>query len=465
MKKGIYQKRIMSESMNVIILGVGEVGKNLSRVLSQKGHNVIVIDQNREKLNQILETCDVQTLEGNAADLATLFKAGIRECNVLMAVTDNDEVNMLSCLLAKYLGPVTTVARLKKEFYFEGSKTFYRNKLGIDLIVCPEILTAMEIAYHIEQSGSTTMETLADGHMEVKRIQVEKDFMFRGSVIRETNFPANMLIGAIRREGRMIIPSGEDTILEGDELYIVGATEAMEKIESILGLKKEWWFFTKNQSAVIVGGGRIGRVVARLLALRKINVKLIEEEPKKAQKIAEELEGVLVLNADGTDIQVFQEEHLENSHHFVAASNDDATNVLASLMARDMGIPNIITVVERPGYKRILEKLGLPKVESPRFLTANVILEFIQNKNMLIHPLEKESKAEILELYISDLFPLKGKSLKEIRFPTNTLVACILRGERVFVPKGVDTLEAGDIVIFITLHENLETLRGMFTGL
>ncbi|RME74795.1 MAG: Trk system potassium transporter TrkA [Planctomycetota bacterium] len=406
----------MGEPKNIILLGAGEVGTTLSRVLSQEGHNVVVIDQNPEKLDRIQEHYDVQTIEGNGADLSILLRAGIRECNLLMAVTDNDEVNMLSCLIAKNLGPVNTIARLKKEFYFEGSKTFYRNKLGIDLIVCPEILTAMDIVYHIAESGSTMVEALADGYLEVKRIKVEKDFKYRGQMLKDISFPRGVLIGAIKREGRILIPTGNDMILEGDILFLVGATEIMENLENLLGIKKDWWFFTSRQTAVIVGGGRIGRIIAKMLSLRKMHVKIIEEQREKSKKIAEELDDILVLCADGTDIQIFQEEHLETAHHFVAASNDDATNVLASLMAKDIGIPNIITIVERPGYKKILQRLGLPKVESPRYTTAKMILSYIENNHTVIHPLERGSDIDIVEIYVEDTCPIKTETLRIFPF-------------------------------------------------
>ena len=450
------------ESQNVIVLGVGEVGANLCRVLSQKGHNVVAVDQNIKKLQALQEVCDIQVIEGNGADLEILLRAGIRESQMLMAVTDNDEANLLSCLVAKQLAPVTTIARLKKEFYFEERKSFYRNALGIDLIVCPEVLTGMEIVYHVEGASATMVEALADGLVEMKRVHVSQDFRFRGEQIKNISFPKDVLIVAIRRNGRTIIPHGEDTILEGDDLYLLGKLETVEKLDSFLGMKKGFWLFSKPQTAVIVGGGRIGRLVAKILAIRGIQVKLIEEDPVKCRRIAEELENVLVICADGTDIHIFQEEHLKDAQHFIAASNSDATNVLASLLAKDVGIPNVITIVERPGYGSVLKRLGLPNVESPRYVTAKFILNYIEHQNTIVHSLDRKSGIEILELYVESSSPVEGKALKDISFPKNTLVATILRGDQVFVPRGGDVLQQGDTVILIAHKDNLPVLRKMF---
>ncbi|RME04056.1 MAG: Trk system potassium transporter TrkA [Planctomycetota bacterium] len=447
--------------MNVIILGAGEVGCNLSQKLSKDNHNIIVIDQNKEKLEHLEEICDVQTIEGNAADLSILKQADIENTHLLLAVTNNDEVNMLSCLLAKNLTSLTTVARLKKEFYFQATKTFYRNKLGLDLIVCPEIIAGLEITYHVGESGASAVETLADGHIEIKKIKVDKTFRYLNSPLNKIHLPRNILIGAIIRNNEILIPSGNDKILENDELFIIGETLAIENLEQTLGMKILNWFFQRHQSAFILGGGRIGRIVAKMLAMRKFNIKLLEEDPQKSKKIAQELPGVLVLCEDGTDYEFLHEENLESADFFIATSNEDETNVMASLLAKDMGVKNIITVVHRPGYKNVLERLGISNVINPRLNTTRVILEFIKNRNILVHPLQDYNKAQVLEIYTDDHFPLKGKTLKEIQFPDGTLVCAILRGESVFVPKGEDALEAGDVVILITLPQNIEAIRKM----
>lgn len=448
--------------MNVIILGAGEVGIHLGTELSEAGHNIIVVDNNRSQLQRLEDICDAQTICGNAADLLVLKKAGIEECNLLLAATSNDEVNVLSCLLAKNLTTLKTVARLKQDFYLQGFKTFYRHKLGIDMIVCPEILAALDIVGYTGESETTAVETLADGQIEVKTIKIDEHFKYHNTQIDNIPFPKDVLVSTIVRDQHLIIPHGKDKILLGDELYIVGQPSAIGNVDKLVNTQTSSWFFSRNKTAFVLGGGRIGALVAQKLAARKIDVKLIDESAQKCEQLAKELTNMRVFCADGTDPQFLHEEGIEDADYFIATCKNDETNVLASLLARDMGIGKVITVVNRMGYDKVLAHLGLKHLVNPRYNTSKNILEFIANGNMLPHLLSRFQDASLLEIYTDDHFSLHGKRLDEIQLPAKSLICSILRDEKIFVPRGDTILKAHDIVVLFTMNVNLTTIKGMF---
>lgn len=450
--------------MNIIILGAGSVGVHLATELSCLGNNVTIVDTNKDKLASIQEICDVQSIHGNAADLCILDKAGLADCQLLLATTSNDEANMLSCLLAKNAKVTTTIARLRKDFYFKGYKTLYRNKMGIDLIVCPEILAALDVIGYTEELKSSVVETLADGNIEVKTIRVSKNFKYKNYILNEIPFPQNTLVSGVVRDNKLNIPRGNYKIQENDILYIIGKTEVIEHMGGVFDPKKEGWFFSQHKTAFVLGGGHIGVLVAKLLSMHEIEVKLIEEDPEKCKQVAAVLPEVTVFNEDGTNDKFLHEEGIENADYFISACKKLETSLVASLLAKDMGVKEIISVIDNDRYNRVLQRLGINNIVNPRHKTSQCILEFVRNGNVLTHTLGRFEDAHLVEMYTKDNFPVKGKTLQEINLPENTLVCIIQRGEEVFVPTGKDHIQSGDMVVVFTIGEHMSALRKLFGG-
>ncbi|WP_372367883.1 Trk system potassium transporter TrkA [Candidatus Uabimicrobium sp. HlEnr_7] len=450
--------------MNIIILGSGSVGVHLATELSCLGNNVTIVDTNKEKLAQIQETCDVQCVYGNGADLTVLLKAGLEDCKLLLATTNNDEANMLSCLLAKNTGVATTIARLRQDFYFKGHKTLYRNKMGIDMIVCPEILAALEVIGYTKELKSSVVETLADGNIEVKTIRVSGKFKYKDYVLTEIPFPENTLVSGVVRNEKLTIPSGNYKIQEGDILYIIGKTEVIEHMGGVFDPKKEGWFFSQHKTAFILGGGHIGALVAKLLSMHEIQVKLIEEDPERCKQVAAELPDITVFNEDGTNDKFLHEEGIENADYFISTCKEVETSLMASLLAKDMGAKEIISVIDNDRYNRVLQRLGINNIVNPRRNTSQCILDFVRNGNVLTHTLGRFDDAHLIEMYINDSFPFQGKTLQQIHLPENTLVCIIQRGEEIFVPKGSSHIQSGDIIVAFTIGKNIDPLRKLFIG-
>ncbi|BBM84641.1 Trk system potassium transporter TrkA [Candidatus Uabimicrobium amorphum] len=448
--------------MNIIILGAGSVGLHLATELSCLGNNVTIVDTNKDKLAHIQEVCDVQSVQGNAADLSVLVKAGLQDCQLLLATTNNDEANMLSCLLAKNVGVATTIARLRQDFYFRGHKTLYRNKMGIDLIVCPEILAALDVIGYTKELKSSVVETLADGNIEVKTIRVSRNFKYKNYILNEIPFPENTLVSGVVRDDKLTIPRGNYKIQEDDILYIIGKTEVVEHMGGVFDPKKEGWFFSQHKTAFVLGGGHIGFLVAKLLSMHEIEVKLIEEDPEKCKQVAAALPDITVFNEDGTNDKFLHEEGIENADYFISACKEVETSLVASLLAKDMGVKEVISVIDNDRYNRVLQRLGINNIVNPRNKTSQCILEFIGNGNVLTHTLGRFEDAHLIEMYTTENFPLKGKTLQEINLPENTLVCIIQRGEEVFVPKGSDHIQVGDMVVIFTIGEHIDAIQKLF---
>lgn len=448
--------------MDVIVLGAGEVGSNLCQTLNREGHRVVVVDCSTVALERLGDICDVQSVEGNASDRDTLLKAGVRTAQLLLAVTSNDEINLLSCHVARSVSRLTTVARIKKEFYLYDAKGFYRNTFQIDHIVCPEILAGMEAMTFIGDNTSSPVEFLADGRVEARRIRVTSKMPIGGGTVSEIDLPKNLLIGTIKRGDKVIIPRGSEKIDPGDEIFVIGTGDSLAKLEKKWKINGNGSARSGNENIIILGGGLAGRVMSAMFSQKGINVKIIEEDPEVCREISCELAGVQVLCGDATDYKFLYEEGIGQADVFIATCKNDETNLLASLLARDMGVEKIVTIVSRPGYRPILKQLGFDGVISPRYLTAKVIMDFIRNHNTLLYSLTASGDVLVMETFVESGSRVCGRKLREIEFPPHTLVGCVIRGEDLFIPTGEDTLENGDDVITIVNREQVPLSRSLF---
>ena len=445
--------------MNIVIVGMGEVGRYISRVLVQEGHEVVIIDNSPEALTYAEETLDAMVLKGHGANLNTLREARAGEADLFIAVTDHCEVNILSALRARELGASRTIARVSNLAYLDNERGMVNGLMGIDLVINPNALVALEMHKIVRSSNAVAVEDFADNRIEMIQLPVDDSSVFAGKLLKDIRLPENTLIaGIIRDHDSIVVPGGMDAIRSGDELLIVGRIEQIPKVERML--KRERRRFTRR--VIIVGGSQVAEMLARALISDGIEVILIERDRAKAQALSEALQGAIVLNADGTDIHLLEEERVMETDAFIAAAAEDEQNLVGSLLARNLGAPRTIALLHKPDYNSISERLGIDAPLSPRIEVAKQVLKYARAGEVVgITPI-LEDKGEFLEFIVAEGAPIVGKPLKQVGFPSHANICAVVDSEGAVVPRGDDVIEASDRVVVFTLPEHREEVERFF---
>ncbi len=443
--------------MHAIIIGAGKVGFSIAQMLSYEGHDVVVIEKDEERQSYIQETLDVQTILGSGSSPVILEEAGVTNSDLVVAVTETDELNIVACLMAKQYGVLQTVARVRDPDYVETSHKSPKFSLGIDLMINPEQVTAKEIIKLMEVPEALNVEYFADGQIQLLELRLTESAVVVGKQLKDLDLAGNALIVAVSRNGKMIIPRGDDHLEVNDTVFIVARTEEMIDVERLLGKSR-----AAIEKVMILGGGRIGYYLARLLEEKKKDVKIIEKDREKCRVISGKLNHSLVLNGDGTDIDLLQEEGAGEVDLFVAVTGDDKLNLLVSLIAKHLGVENTITVIRRSDYIPLVEKVGIDTVVSPRSLTTSTILKLILPQEVVSVSFLGGADAETMELIVPERCRANYKKLKELRFPKGAILGSIMRDNTAIVPVGDDVLMPGDKVMVFTLPEAVSRVNEFF---
>jgi len=445
--------------VRVVIVGAGKVGFNIAQILSQENHDVIVIERDEERQRIVAENLDVQIIVGNGACVSVLESAKIREADLLVAVTAQDELNMVACLVAKNMGVPRTIARVRNPEYVDSVTMAHAVSLGIDLIINPERVAAKAIAELVEVPEALNVEYYADGKVMLLELLLTSDNPIVHKKIKDLDFSYPYLIAAILRKGKIIIPRGEDLLLPNDHVFVVAETKIMTEIEKLLGSQR-----TKIQSVFIFGGGHLGFYLAKLLERTNLSIKLLEKDINKCKEMANHLSKVMVLHGDGTDIQLLEQEDVDKLDLFVAVTDDDKVNLLVSLLAKELGAKKTIAQIRRSDYIPLVEKVGIDVAISPRTLTAGAILKYIRKGGIVSVSLWQGAGAETMEMVMPEHLTVLGKPLQAQRFPRNALIGAIVRAKKVIIPSGSDVLLAGDHVIVFALPEAVSKVEQFFTA-
>lgn len=443
--------------MRIIIIGAGKVGFSLAQMLSYENHDVVVIEKKPLRQKIVEENLDVQTILGSGASTSVLEEAGVAEADLLIAVTEIDELNMISCLIAKQYGVKKTVARIRNPEYLENTKFSPTTSIGIDLVINPERVTAKMISKLIHVPEAINVEYYADGKVQLLELYIKKDSPVVNKSLIEINFPKPNLIVAILRDEKMIIPRGSDVLKSGDLIFVIAETKNMLAVEKVLGEKR-----TKVENVIILGGGRIGYYLAKLLEKKPVSVKVIDKDLEVCRKISSELNDTLVLHGDGTDISLLEEEDTGKADMFIAVTNDDKVNLLVSLLAKHLGAKKTAAQIRRSDYVPLIEKVGIDVAVSPRMLTAGAILQFIRRGDIVSVTLLGSAKAEMIELVVPDSSKIVKKPLKKLKFPRHAIIGAIVRGNDVIVPTGDDFINPGDRVMVFALPEAIKKVEKFF---
>ena len=449
--------------MRIIVIGAGKVGYTLAEHLTQEEHDVTVIDKDDDVIERCSGSLDVICLKGNGANAKILLEAGVEKANIVIASTESDESNMLSCLIAKRLGAQYTIARIRDPEFNE-SQTLLQNELGIDVAINPERATALEISRLLRYPFAGSIESFARGLVEMVEFRAQETDKIVGIPMKDLaeKVPGlpRILYAMVERNNSVIIPDGQFIILPGDKVFVSGDMVAITEFFRFLGRNKQ-----KIRSVMILGGGRISYYLSRLIVPMGVHVTLFEIDPQKARTLSELLPKVDVILGDGTDQELLQEQGLSQVDAFVSLSNRDEENLMTALYASRCGVPKIIAKNSRMAYMDVLNDLGLDSVISPQTITSSTILRYVrarENSNGThIERLYRliEGKAEAIEFIARKGDPYIGIPLKDIHMREGSLVSVIVRQGKIIVPFGKDHIEEGDHVIIVSRNLGISDLN------
>ena len=454
--------------MKIIIIGCGKVGSTLAEELCEEDqdHELVVIDKNPRKIQQLSESVDVMGYAGNGSSIQVLSEAGVEEADILIAVTGSDELNLLCCLIAKKVSRCHTIARVRNPVYNKEIH-FIKKKLGISMIINPEFAAAMEISRLLRFPSAIKLDTFSKGRVELLKFKLFPEFGLGGMTVAEImeKMRCDVLICGVERNGQVFIPDG-DFILEDMDLVSIIASPK----NSSLFFEKVGVHMHKVKNALIVGGGTLGYYLAAILSDMKVKIKLIEEKKDRCEELSELLPSVTVIYGDGTDKKLLLEEGLAEAESFVTLTNLDEENILLSLFAKKISRAKLVTKVNRIAFDDIVDGLDLGSVIHPKYITSDYILQYVRamgnslssNVETLYHILD--GRAEALEFAVRETSPVTGIPLSELRLKKNLLIACINRNGEVHIPRGQDVIQPGDTVIVVTTVKGLTDLRDIAAG-
>jgi trk system potassium uptake protein TrkA len=438
----------------VIIVGAGEVGFQIARFLSAEGVDVVVVDKAREKLKRISEELDVAVIEGEGGAPSVLREAGAEKADILLAVTDMDETNMIACLVAKVMFQIPrNVARIRNLEYF--GNTLLLQSLGINPAISPEVEAAKAVVRLLEVPFAADVEDFENGKVKIIGFRIPSNSKLIGKTLKNLNLTGpKVLIGAIQRGEQIIIPTGNDTIKKDDIIFLPVKAQDVNLICSSIG-----GVTMPIKRIMIVGGGRIGFYVAKTIEARNLNVKVIEKDAERCKFLLKSLKKSVILHGDGSDQKLLEEENIANMDVFAAVSNNEELNIMASLLAKRLGVKKVITIVNRTDYLPLADSLGIEAVLSPRLITAGTILKYVRGANILSLTTVAEGKAEIMEAEVKEGSVLIGKTLFEVELPKKSLIGAIIRDNNIIIPSGSDRIFSNDKLIIFTLKESIKQVE------
>ncbi len=449
--------------MNIIIVGNGKVGYALAQYLSKDGHDITILDRSQPALTRASETLDVMCVRGNGANVKTLIEAGVENADVIIAVTGNDELNMVCCLAAKQLGAKYSIARIRDPEYTE-SLVLLQKKLDIDQVINPERTTAQEISRLLRFPFAINIESFAHGRVEMVEFRAEaKDPILNTPLSRlHGRFP-HVQFTAVQRSGTVFIPHGASTLLEGDRVYATGDRESITRFFKQMGKDTE-----RLKSALLIGGGHISYYLAKIIAGMGVYLRMIEIDEKKCLRLADQLDGVMVINADGTDQEVLESENVSDCGALICLTNRDEENLITGLYGVRHGVKKVIVKVNRLNATDVMEDLGIDCAVSPKLTTANAILRSVRalnaSRNSVVEKVYYmlDGSVEACEFTALEGAPYLNIPLNQLNIRKGILVSVLVRDRRTIIPFGSDHIEAGDTVILVAKAGTVVNLEDAF---
>ena len=444
--------------MKIVIVGAGEVGFHIASRLALENKDVVVIDNDPNSIRRIADNIDANVLIGSGSSPVVLEEAGIKGAEILLAVTNSDETNLVACLATNIISPSTMkLARIRNADYDKYHNTFLEHAPHIDTIINPEIEVVKTIERMMSVPGAVDISEFADGRVKCVGIQLLKNDRLAG--VRLTDLSSitgkhRLLIVAVIRDDELIIPRGNDKLKAGDLVYFISDEDNLADILSIFDKQAQ-----PLNRILIVGGGSIGQRLAARLEEKSIYTKIIDKDADRCIKLADQLNKVIVLHGDGSDQGLLSEENIQDMDLVITLTDDEEINILTSLLAKRMGARKTITKISKFSYFSLMSAIGIEQVVSPRLSAINTILQHIRRGKVLSAISIKGEQAEIMEAVALETSDIVGKPLKDITFPKGALVASIIRNDQIIIPSGESIIKPEDRIIIFARRQSIDKIE------
>lgn len=442
--------------MKIVIVGAGDVGTYLSGVLSKNGHDVTVVERRPLQCRSVDEDYNVRVVEGNGSSAEVLLQAEVDRADFFLPMTSDDLTNLVASSLAHALGAKTVITRIHDQVYVDQERVNYQELFGVDQMINPEALSALELAKSIRNPARVAVENFARGQIEAQRVEVSAKAKFRGKALRDLKLDPQIRFGFLQRGEVQDVPTAETVLEEGDIVTMFGPPPELAKLRTKLDPDEG----SASRKIVILGGGETGIALVRLLSTARFRVRVVEKNAQRCKELAPKFPEVTFINGDGTSLRLLEEEQIGDADFFVAATGSDEQNIMTALQVHQLGAKHVQVVLNKSDYEEIMENLregmGLGKIVAPRLVTAQEVLRYISQDPYLELFRFPNQDARIVEVIIPPSSPLTGKTLREIRWPAGVVIVALMHDFRVKVPGPDDVLEGGDRIVVTTREERLE---------
>lgn len=448
--------------MKVIICGAGQVGWQIARQLSGEKNDVTLVDQNPDLIRRATDVLDVQGVVGFASYPDVLEKAGARDADMIVAATHSDEVNMVTCEVAHAIFAIPRkIARLRAQSYLDAiySELYRRDHLPIDVVISPEREVAEAALQRLAAPAAFDTETFFAGKAQLLGIQLADDCPVLNTPLRQLSdlfSTLRAIVVGVRREGRLFAPEPNDQLFADDQIYVFTDSQDVNRALEIFGKRTK-----KQERVVIIGGGNVGLAVARALESRtdRVRARIIEKNRARAEKAADGLERTIVLNGDGMDMDILMEASIDRADAVLAVTDDDKTNLLVAVRAKQAGCPMSIALVNDPTLAPLMGALDIDAYINPRATTVSSILRHIRHGKVRAIYSIGDAEAEVIEAQVLSTSPLAGRLVREVEFPEGVLVGGLMKGEKVVKPTGDTRIEAGDLLAIFAMAKDVREVE------
>lgn len=454
-------KKPVKQGLNIIIVGCGKVGATIVEQLCHEGHDITVIDNNQQKVQELMGLYDVMGFVGNGASFSVQLEAGIEKANLIIAVTGSDELNLLCCTVAKRVAHCSAIARVRNPEY-SNEINYLREKLGLAMIINPELEAAREAARILYLPTALEVNVFANGQAELIKFKIPDGNALDGMIIADLSkkTSTNILICAIERDGKVYIPSGDFQLEKDDVISFAASRNISKAFFEDIGVKTH-----QVKDTMIIGGGKAAYYLAKRLISMGISVKIIESDKDRCEELSVLLPKAVIINGDGTDEELLKEEGIEYTESFVAMTGIDEENILLTLHARKVSDAKVITKINRINFKDVITSLNLGSVVYPRYITSEAIIGYVRAKKdsgdsnieTLYHLFDY--RAEAIEFLIDEDSEVTDIPLKDLNLRKHLLISFINRNGALLIPSGQDCLKKGDTVMIVTTHTGFNDIR------
>ena len=446
--------------MKIIIAGAGEVGFHLAKLLSFESQDITLIDNKKSNLNAADNQLDIKTIDGDSASISVLKEANAESSDLVVSLTTSETTNFMTCFIAKQLGAKKTIARISNAELTNCDINF--KLMGVDELISPENLATEEIKLLISESAFTNSHDFENGVLKMMGVKLEENAPFVGKSVMESAsvFPGvHFMPIALKKENSesTIIPRGDTVFCSGDQVYFITDEKGLKELYNLLGTVKQ-----NIENIMILGAGRIGQKLANDLSLKGLNIKIIEKNTEKANQLADELPNVMMINVDGRNVDLLEEENLKNMDAFIAATGSSETNIMSCLMAKSKKIKKTIALVDNMEYFNLSQSIGIDSLINKKLLAANDIFRFVRNGDIVELAKLNNMDAEIVEFNVSQKSKVLNKKIVDLNFPREAIIGGVIRKNEGIIALGEFKIELNDRVLVCSTPKALKSVESLF---